>query len=115
MSKSQGTKSSRAKKTLADVEPYYSRADGKAYLGDSLDLLRYVPAGSVSLVLTSPPFALTRKKEYGNERSEDYIDWFLPFAREIRRVLADDGSFVLDLGGAYLPVTLLAASINMNY
>lgn len=103
MSKSHVGKSPRARKTLADVAPYYTQTYGSAYLGDSLDLMKYVPDGSVNLVLTSPPFALTRKKEYGNERSEDYIAWFLPFASEFRRILTDDGSFVLDLGGAYLP------------
>jgi DNA modification methylase len=46
---------------------------------------------------------LTRKKEYGNESAEQYIEWFLPFAKEFKRVLTKDGSFVLDLGGAYLP------------
>ncbi|MDO8715390.1 MAG: site-specific DNA-methyltransferase, partial [Dehalococcoidales bacterium] len=56
-----------------------------------------------NLILTSPPFALTRKKEYGNQDEDKYIEWFLPFAHEFRRVLTPDGSFVLDLGGAYLP------------
>jgi site-specific DNA-methyltransferase (cytosine-N4-specific) len=62
-----------------------------------------VPNDSVDLVLTSPPFALTREKEYGNESSEKYVEWFLPFARKIKDKLCDTGSFVLDLGGAYLP------------
>jgi site-specific DNA-methyltransferase (cytosine-N4-specific) len=42
------------------------------------------------------------KKAYGNESAEKYIEWFLPFAHEFKRVLAENGSFVLDLGGAYL-------------
>ncbi len=88
---------------ILPLTPYYEREYGAAYLGDALDLIRSVPADSVNLVLTSPPFALTRKKEYGNENAERYVEWFLPFAREFKRVLADDGSFVLDLGGAYLP------------
>jgi|SRR3990170_2810493 len=84
-------------------EPYYRQGYGSAYLGDALELIKAIPADSVNLVLTSPPFALTRKKEYGNEGSDTYVEWFLPFAREFKRVLTDDGSFVLDLGGAYLP------------
>lgn len=84
-------------------EPYYSMNYGSAYLGDSLDLLCEVPQESVNLVLTSPPFALTRKKEYGNKAADEYVDWFMPFAKEIFRILTPDGSFVLDLGGAYLP------------
>ena len=85
------------------LQPYYRREHGAAYLGDALDLINALPDASVNLVLTSPPFALTRKKEYGNESADHYIEWFLPFAREFKRVLAEDGSFVLDLGGAYLP------------
>lgn len=103
MSKNRMGKSSRRPQTLADVAPYYTRTFGSAYMGNSLDLMKYIPDSSVNLILTSPPFALTRKKEYGNQRSEDYIAWFLPFAEEFRRILTDDGSFVLDLGGAYLP------------
>jgi site-specific DNA-methyltransferase (cytosine-N4-specific) len=66
-------------------------------------MLGSLPSNSINLILTSPPFALKRKKEYGNEDEDKYVDWFLTFAPEIRRVLTQDGSFVLDLGGAYLP------------
>jgi len=84
-------------------EPFYKQAFGAAYLGDSLDLLQCLDANSVNLILTSPPFALTRKKEYGNASADKYIEWFLPFAKEFRRILKTDGSLVIDLGGAYLP------------
>lgn len=83
--------------------PCYTQNYGSIYLGDSLQLIKFLPESSINLILTSPPFALTRKKEYGNESAEKYIEWFLPFADEFKRVLTDDGSFVLDLGGAYLP------------
>lgn len=83
--------------------PYYTTQFGAAYHGNSLDLLPSLPEQSVNLILTSPPFALTRKKEYGNKTAEEYVDWFLQFAPQFRRVLAQDGSLVVDLGGAYLP------------
>ncbi|MEH2145062.1 DNA-methyltransferase [Nostoc sp.] len=83
--------------------PSYTQRNGAAYLGDSLKLIKFIDDNSINLIITSPPFALTRKKEYGNEIAEKYIEWFLPFAYEFKRVLADNGSFVLDLGGAYLP------------
>ncbi|MDJ0733134.1 MAG: site-specific DNA-methyltransferase [Nostocaceae cyanobacterium] len=85
------------------LQPYYSQNYGAVYLGNTLELITFIPDNSINLILTSPPFALTRKKEYGNESAEKYIEWFLPFAHEFKRVLAEDGSFVLDLGGAYLP------------
>ena len=51
--------------------------------------------------MTSPPFALRRQKAYGNVAAADYVEWFWPFAQEIHRVLRPDGSFVMDLGGAW--------------
>lgn len=82
---------------------FYTFPYGSAYLGDSLELLKLIPDEQVNLIVTSPPFALTSKKEYGNEASEHYVEWFMGFAREFKRILAEDGSFVVDLGGAYLP------------
>ncbi len=81
----------------------YATKLGAAYVGDSRLLLRELPAASVNLVMTSPPFALHFKKEYGNKDQPEYIPWFLEFARDVKRVLAEDGSFVIDLGGAYEP------------
>jgi len=81
----------------------YSTSLGKAYLGDSLELLPKMKDESVNLILTSPPFALVRKKEYGNKSESDYVDWFMTFANDLHRILTEDGSLVIDLGGAYLP------------
>lgn len=85
------------------LKPYYETEYGKAYLGDTLDIIKNIPDSSVNLVLTSPPFALTSQKEYGNKNEAAYIEWFMQFSQEFKRVLTDEGSFVVDLGGAYLP------------
>ncbi len=82
-------------------EPLYRTTHGAAFLGDSQELLARVPTGSVNLVFTSPPYALHFKKEYGNAHKRDYVRWFIPFATQILRVLKDDGSFVLNIGGSY--------------
>ncbi len=81
--------------------PLYTTDRGRAYVGDSLKLLPFLPAESVDLVITSPPFALQRQKEYGNENEDAHVDWLLQFAEPVKRVLKPTGSFVLDLGGAY--------------
>lgn len=88
---------------LKKVKPFYRTTAGAAYLGDSRDTLRAMPDNSVNLVFTSPPYALHFKKAYGNVSKADYVEWFLPFAREIHRVLTDDGSFVLNIGGSWNP------------
>ena len=81
--------------------PLYKTYFGEAYVGDALDLLRYLPNDSIDLVITSPPFALQRQKEYGNVDQDEYVDWLLSFTPEVKRVIKKTGSFVLDLGGAY--------------
>jgi len=61
---------------------YYTTKLDSAHHGDSLDLLRSLEDDSVKRVMTSPPFALHFKKEYGNVDQPDYIPWFCTFARE---------------------------------
>lgn len=82
-------------------EPIYTTNLGAAHVGESRELLAALDDDSVDLVMTSPPFALQRKKSYGNEEQDTYVDWLLSFCGEVRRVLKPTGSFVLDLGGAY--------------
>jgi len=86
---------------LVPKAPFFSSRLGVAYCGDSLEMLKVLPTASVNLVVTSPPYALHFKKAYGNEDKDRYVKWFLPFAKEIQRVLTDDGSFVLNVGGSY--------------
>lgn len=77
---------------------------GAAYVADSVDFLRdHVADGTVDLIMTSPPFGLVRKKDYGNADADDYVDWFRPFAEQFQRVLKPSGSFVIDIGGAWKP------------
>lgn len=83
--------------------PFYQTTHGQAFLCDSLQFMKELESESVNLVLTSPPYALHFKKEYGNVDQSDYVAWFLPFAREIHRILKPDGSFVVDIGGAWNP------------
>ncbi len=78
--------------------PFYETEDGCAYLGDARDLLAMLPDQAVNLIVTSPPFALRRQKEYGNVDASEYVEWFQPFAREMWRVLAQSGSLVIHIG-----------------
>lgn len=81
--------------------PLYTTSHGAAYVADSLEMLAQLPDNSVNLVMTSPPFALQRQKEYGNKDEFEYIDWLAQFASLVMQKLTPDGSFVVDLGGAY--------------
>ncbi|MGG0942063.1 site-specific DNA-methyltransferase [Bacillus subtilis] len=83
------------------MELVYQTQKGKAYHGNSLDLLDSLEDNSVNLVITSPPFALQRQKSYGNLNGDEYIEWLSEFARKIKDKITEDGSFVIDLGGSY--------------
>ena len=65
--------------------------------GDAAELLRALPAESVNLVVTSPPYADQRRATYGGVHPDDYVDWFMPFADGIQRVLRPDGTFILNI------------------
>ncbi len=70
---------------LYDVlEPrvFQETSHGRIYHGNSLGLLhKSLEPESVDLIVTSPPFGLVRKKDYGNEDAGHYVEWFRPFAK----------------------------------
>ncbi len=65
--------------------------------GDCLDVLRDAPSTLVNLIVTSPPYADSRKNTYGGIHPDKYVEWFLPIGEQLKRVLKDDGSFVLNI------------------
>ncbi len=81
------------------IQPAYHSVRGAMYCADSLEMLAKLPDESVNLVMTSPPFALQRKKEYGNKEQHEYVEWLAAFGKLVFQKLKPDGSFVLDLGG----------------
>lgn len=83
---------------------YHSTKLGKIYIGDSLKILeKLVKPASVDLIMTSPPFGLVRKKNYGNVSADRYVEWFKPFGRLFHQLLKRTGSFVVDIGGSWNP------------
>lgn len=85
-------------------ELFHKTQYGQMLHGDSLGLLHHtLKPNSVDLIVTSPPFGLVRKKSYGNEDAHKYLEWFRPFAEGMHRVLKDEGSLVIDIGGAWNP------------
>lgn len=86
---------------LMEADPYYPAEGGATYHGDSRELLKQLPRESIDLVVTSPPFALNRKKDYGNKDAENYNSWFMEFAEKVKPALKPHGSFVVDIGGGW--------------
>lgn len=67
------------------------------YLGDSKIELGKIPDNSIDLIFTSPPYADQRKNTYGGIPPDKYVNWFLPIAKELFRVLKPSGTFVLNI------------------
>jgi DNA modification methylase len=82
----------------------YSTNLGRMYQGDALQVLPYLieQGFRAKLIHTSPPFALVRKKEYGNEDSDSYIQWFETFIPLFKQILDPQGSLVIDIGGSWI-------------
>ena len=66
-------------------------------LGDCRTELAKVANSSVDLIVTSPPYADRRANSYGGVKPNDYVNWFLPIADELHRVLKPTGTFVLNI------------------
>lgn len=78
----------------------------RVIVGDALDMLRTLPAGSARCCVTSPPYFGLR--DYGvagqiglEESPAAYVERLVAVFREVRRVLADDGTLWLNLGDSY--------------
>lgn len=56
----------------------------------------------VQMVFTSPPFALNRKKRYGNRNGKEYIEWLAAFGPMLTDLLTPDGSIVIEMGNAWV-------------
>jgi DNA modification methylase len=67
------------------------------HLGDCLDVLSQFPDNTFNLIITSPPYADSRKKTYGGIDPDQYVEWFLPRSNEFLRVLKPDGTFILNI------------------
>jgi len=79
--------------------------------GDSADLLKLIPANSIDLVITSPPYYQQREYDgggIGNEKSPgDYIAALIKIFRECVRVIKPSGSVVFNMGDKYEDSSLL--------
>lgn len=69
----------------------------KLIQGDCLDVLKARRPSSVDMIITSPPYADSRKSTYGGIKPDHYVNWFLPRADQFKRVLKDDGTFLLNI------------------
>ena len=101
---------------LSPLRLFHETRLGRIYLGDSLAMMTSeIAPGAVDLIMTSPPFGLVRKKEYGNADADEYVAWFRPFGAAFSRVLKDNGSVVIDIGGSWIPGLVPAIGACYNH
>ena len=76
----------------------------KLICGDSLIELKKIPDKSIDLIVTDPPYNLS--KDYGNYQDKLEFDEYLDFSRkwlfEAKRVLKDDGTIYVFMGMKYI-------------
>lgn len=69
------------------------------YCGRCEEVMKNIKSKSVDLIVTSPPYS--DKRDYGIDNAQiapdDFVEWFKPMAKEIKRVLKDTGSFILNI------------------
>ncbi len=87
---------------------------------DCIEGMRKLPEQSIDIVVTSPPYNLGIKyRNYQDRRTrEQYLAWSCEWASQVKRVLAADGSFFLNLGACpsnpLIPHELVVALKDQN-
>ncbi len=66
-------------------------------VGDCLHVLKSFPDNYFNLIVTSPPYADSRVKNYGGIKPEEYTEWFIARSKEFYRVLKPSGTFILNI------------------
>jgi DNA modification methylase len=96
----------------------YQTKLGRMVIGKTEDVLSERQGrrlrGKVQLILTSPPFPLNRKKKYGNESGQAFVDWLAEFAPLFKEMLTPDGSIVLEMGNAWEPGSPTMSTLSLE-
>ncbi|HXG67123.1 MAG TPA: site-specific DNA-methyltransferase [Blastocatellia bacterium] len=79
------------------AKPSTTGITAEIILGDCLSVLREMPADSIDLIFTSPPYADQRANTYGGIHPDKYAEWFLPITEQMKRVLRPTGTFILNI------------------
>lgn len=80
------------------MRPVYHSPHYRIFEGDSRVVLRD-GSEAFDLILTSPPYANARKKQYGGIAPDDYADWLASFHPVFWEALKPEGSLLLNLKG----------------
>jgi adenine-specific DNA-methyltransferase len=90
-------------------------ADVSLHLGDTLELLRVMPAASVQLVITSPPYNIAKAYERGSRAPlEDYLAGQGRVIDECVRILRPGGSICWQVGNHVTPDEIVPLDVALH-
>lgn len=89
-----------------NAQPYYKDDSVTLWHGDAEDAIAELEPGSVSSIVTSPPYFAQRDygqpDQIGQEPTpQEYVDALVRVFYQAHQVLADDGTLWLNLGDSY--------------
>jgi site-specific DNA-methyltransferase (adenine-specific) len=75
----------------------------KIHVMDCLEGMKHIEEKSIDMIVTSPPYNIGKKYNgYDDERPRsEYLNWMETVAKESTRILKDNGSFFLNVGGKF--------------
>ena len=73
----------------------------RIYRMDCLEGMKLMKSGTVDVIVTSPPYNIGKPYATHDDTMpyDEYLAWMHRIAHEARRILRDDGSFFLNIGG----------------
>lgn len=92
--------------------PYFETDNCIIYNGDSLELLPQIPANSVDLTITSPPYNIGKAYECVLPVDE-YINWCANWMNKVYDATSAHGAFLLNLG--YLEIPSQGKAVPISY
>ena len=79
------------------LRPTWFAPGVELYLGDCMEVLPRLPKGSVDAIVTSPPYAMQRAKQYGGVPEEEYPAWTVGWCNAARSALTERGSIFINI------------------
>lgn len=89
------------------MDCFYGTNFGKLYLTSIENFMTTAEynelKGKVQLIITSPPFPLNKKKEYGNLQGNQFKEWLSDLAMGLCDLLTPNGSIIIEMGNGWEP------------
>lgn len=80
----------------------YTTKDGLALWAHAEDAASHIEAGSVKLILTSPPYPVVRRA-YGRFSVPEWLEWMRHLMTIWRNLVAEDGTIAINLMDVHVP------------